>query len=44
VQKNGKFQNGFAFAGKNAYRAKEIVSVENLVQTLISEYDAATLN
>lgn len=39
--RKGKFNKGFAFAGKNAYRVTEIVSVENLVQSLQIEYDAA---
>lgn len=36
--KNGKMQNGFAFAGANAYRAKKIISVKELFKNLISEY------
>ena len=43
--KLGKMNNGFVFTGANAYRAKEIVSVKELVNTLIEEYDiAATTN
>ena len=34
-------KNGFAFAGMNAYRAKEIVSVETLIQTLAEGYNRA---
>lgn len=34
----GKLQNGFAFAGANAYRVKKIVSVKSLIQELIREY------
>jgi hypothetical protein len=33
--------HGFAFAGENAYRATEIVSVPELVATLLAEYQAA---
>jgi len=36
--KKGKFNNGFAFAGSNAYKATEIISVSELVQTLKEEY------
>ena len=37
----GKLQNGFAFAGENAYRAENIVTVKELTDTLIEEYDVA---
>ncbi|MFZ5987838.1 MAG: NAD(P)H-dependent flavin oxidoreductase [Bacillota bacterium] len=37
----GRMRHGFAFAGENAYRAKEIVSVKDLVNFLIEEYDSA---
>ena len=36
--KNGRMQNGFAFAGKNAYKAESIISVKKLVETIKSEY------
>lgn len=36
--KNGKFNQGFAFAGSNAYRAKKIVSVKELIKSLLKEY------
>lgn len=39
----GYLHNGFAFAGANAYRAKEILSVKELVTTLIAEYEYAEL-
>lgn len=42
--KKGKMNNGFAFAGKNAYRAEKIVSVEELINTLIQEYNSATID
>jgi nitronate monooxygenase len=37
----GKMTHGFAFAGENAYRATAIVSVPELVATLLAEYHAA---
>ncbi len=39
--KMGKMKNGFAFAGENAYRAGNIVSVRDLVGTLFEEYARA---
>ena len=36
----GNLTRGFAFAGANAYRATEIVSVKELVGTLLEEYAA----
>ncbi len=39
--KKGKFKNGFAFAGANAYRVNEIVSVKDLIRSLKLEYDQA---
>ena len=37
----GKMKNGFAFAGVNAYRAHEIISVEKLTDNLMGEYNEA---
>ena len=34
----GNFNRGYAFAGSNVWRCSEIVSVQNLVQTLKNEY------
>ncbi len=34
----GLLDEGFAFAGANAYRAKEIISVKELMDTLVDEY------
>jgi NAD(P)H-dependent flavin oxidoreductase YrpB (nitropropane dioxygenase family) len=34
----GNFENGFAFAGSNAYRATKISSVKEIFQSLIKEY------
>lgn len=41
--KKGNLKNGFAFAGENAYRAEKIVSVKDLVKSLIEEYDAVAI-
>ena len=37
----GKFKHGFAFAGKNAHRIKEILSVKELIDRLKSEFGLA---
>jgi nitronate monooxygenase len=34
--------HGFAFAGENAYRAKRIISVKELIETLTEEYKNAS--
>jgi nitronate monooxygenase len=34
----GNFENGFAFAGSNAFRATKIMSVKETFQTLLKEY------
>jgi NAD(P)H-dependent flavin oxidoreductase YrpB (nitropropane dioxygenase family) len=34
----GKLKHGFAFSGANAYRTKEIVSVKDLIHSLLAEY------
>ncbi len=39
--KKGRFRNGFAFAGANVHRVKEIVSVKKLMATLLAEYEGA---
>ena len=41
--KKGKLKNGFAFAGANAYLTEKIVSVKQLMSTLINEYRVATI-
>jgi len=41
--KLGKLDQGFAFAGANAYRVDRIVSVKELIDTLIEEYKEAAL-
>ncbi len=38
--KRGNMRNGFAFAGANAYRVDTIISVSELMQSLIAEYTA----
>lgn len=40
--KKGNLSQGFAFAGENAYRADKIISVKELIETLIEEYAEAT--
>ncbi|KPJ77252.1 MAG: 2-nitropropane dioxygenase [Deltaproteobacteria bacterium SG8_13] len=37
----GKFKHGFAFAGKNAHRIKEILSVKELIDRLTNEFGRA---
>lgn len=39
--RKGRLENGFAFAGKNAYRINEIISVKELIDSLIKEYSLA---
>ena len=36
--KKGNLEEGFAFAGANAYRVDKIISVKELIETLIEEY------
>lgn len=36
--RDGRMQNGFAFAGANAWRVNAIVSVQTLVDSLVREY------
>jgi nitronate monooxygenase len=36
----GKITQGFAFAGLNAYRIEKIISVRELIQTLVEEYES----
>jgi NAD(P)H-dependent flavin oxidoreductase YrpB (nitropropane dioxygenase family) len=40
--KKGDLDEGFAFAGDNAYRADKIVSVKELIEELLTEYEKAT--
>jgi nitronate monooxygenase len=39
----GNLEKGFVFAGTNAYRSKKIISVKELIETLVKEYEAASL-
>jgi NAD(P)H-dependent flavin oxidoreductase YrpB (nitropropane dioxygenase family) len=39
--KKGKLDDGFAFAGANAYRVDKIVSVKELIETLLTEFEKA---
>ena len=40
--KNGKLNNGFAFAGSNAFRADKIISVKELFRKLLKEYKSTS--
>ncbi|MCP4746219.1 MAG: nitronate monooxygenase [Desulfobacteraceae bacterium] len=37
----GKLKQGFAFAGENAYRVKDIISVKQLMTSLVEEFNFA---
>jgi len=37
----GNLKHGFAFAGENVYRTKEIISVKELIASLLEEYENA---
>ncbi len=39
--KKGNLDKGFAFAGANAYRIDKIISVKELIETLLEEYERA---
>ncbi|MEI6261143.1 MAG: nitronate monooxygenase, partial [Deltaproteobacteria bacterium] len=39
--RKGKFKNGFAFAGSNAYRIDKIISVKELIDSLKAEFSQA---
>lgn len=39
--KRGTLKHGFAFAGQNAYRAEQIISVKELITSLLEEYTKA---
>jgi hypothetical protein len=36
----GKMENGYAFAGSNAWRTDRIMSVRELIDSLKAEFDA----
>jgi len=37
----GNLKKGFAFAGENAFLVNKIVSVKELIETIIKEYEEA---
>jgi len=39
--RKGNLENGFVFAGANAYRIDKIISVKELIETLVEEYERA---
>ncbi|MFC2170403.1 NAD(P)H-dependent flavin oxidoreductase [Calditrichota bacterium] len=41
--KRGNFKHGFSFAGANAYRTDKILSVKELIDELVQEYNDAAL-
>ncbi|MBW7990200.1 MAG: nitronate monooxygenase [Planctomycetes bacterium] len=41
--KIGNLEEGFSFAGANAYRVDKIISVQELIEILVEEYMAATM-
>ena len=41
--KKGNVEEGYTFAGANAYRIQEIVSVKELFESLEEEYNEAAL-
>lgn len=42
--KNGKLKRGFAFAGNNAYKVDRIISVKELISSLLDEYLRVSYN
>ena len=40
----GDLRNGFAFAGENAYRVNKIMSVKELIDILVKEYEEAEVS
>ena len=41
--KKGNLEEGFAFAGANAYRVDKIISVRELIDTLVEEYEKESI-
>jgi NAD(P)H-dependent flavin oxidoreductase YrpB (nitropropane dioxygenase family) len=41
--KKGDLEHGYAFAGANAWRVDKIISVKELIETLVSEYTAVSM-
>lgn len=42
MARQGRLKNGFAFAGANAFRVDRIVSVKELIDSLVTSYELAT--
>jgi nitronate monooxygenase len=42
MARRGKLNNGFAFAGANAFRVDRIVSVRELIESLVADYELVT--
>lgn len=42
--KKGKLDLGFSFAGKNAYRVEGIISVKELIHSLVGEFEQASFS
>jgi nitronate monooxygenase len=42
MARRGKLNSGFAFAGANAFRVDRIVSVRELIESLVADYELAT--
>jgi len=42
--KKGDLENGFAFAGANTYRVDKIISVKELIETLVKEYEQQSVH
>jgi nitronate monooxygenase len=41
--KKGDLENGYAFAGANVYLVDKIISVKELIETLVGEYMAVEM-
>jgi hypothetical protein len=41
--KKGDLENGYAFAGANAYLVDKIISIKELIETLVGEYMAVEM-
>jgi len=41
--KIGELKNGFSFAGANAWRVDKIVTVKELIDSLVREFEKAVL-
>jgi len=43
LPQKGILEKGFTFAGANTYRIDKIISVKKLIETLLMEYENATV-